>query len=321
MEFIQTVVDQLEDAAVFVEKVETRQVRIGFILVDNAGELWLLKQAMWLAAGEAWGLDHEAQKRIKKAQRPVERYFGEKLKVVGRNHPSLQTQLTVLGICHDMRNELYHSGLVRPEILRPLARAHFHAVVDLLEVLPPTGYSSRDPKREREWLARYGVDAGTSVLSGAMDRITSALRSRVSPVMPELAGALASYVDVRVGEVLAGLTFLAENGNSLASQASALSHAQFYEGLLQEKFPEVVANQGTPAFFKAVNDARAAFQPKVTTGHVTGWATRAGRLADQTDEHALIKAWSDIERELRPIEDLVADSVFALEQHFDRARD
>ncbi len=160
VEFIRTIVEQLEDAAQLLGRAEVRQVRVGFILIDNVAELWLLQRASALAAAEAAGFDPESRRRVHAAVEAVERRFDEKIRVVRGGHPGLDRHLNLLAVCHRTRNELYHWGLVKAEVLQPLARAFYPS--------PPTSPDPPplmlwDPPRQAESPVSF---VGVTALSG-----------------------------------------------------------------------------------------------------------------------------------------------------------
>lgn len=323
MQFIRTIVEQMEDAQPLINAAGVRQIRLGFILVDNVAELWLLRRAQTLAVNRTWGPDHEAKARMAEARRVVERQYDDKVREVRRGHPNLGLHLDVVTICHKVRNDLYHWGSLRSEILGPLARAFYHAVVEMLSAIPLSSMSSRSGDDDDAWCAARGIPGGLSF--EGWPALAQGLHAAVPSAMPELAQAMEWYLSARVTDTLEGLDYLVENaeGDGWKTAEDALADVQFSSEMDEKNAwggPAHSAEEGR-AMFEAIDAARAAFKPKVNVQHIRGWARRAERLGGETRELNLIRTFGDIDANLTPIEQIVGEAVFELDMHIDRQMD
>lgn len=339
MEFIRTVAEQMEDAARFVVQPGIRQIRVGFILIDNAVELWLRRKARFYAMhrarypdisafvdDEGTFTDDEAISKLyadrwKNERRwvhNVEHHFEDTVKEMRRAHPELGRLLTVVSTCHEVRNDLYHAGWLADEVVAPLARAFFHAATEIIVQVKPlsVGYGSNE---DFGWLKPYGIDQ-TEVWSfrpDIVERVVKQLDGMVPSAMPDLGAALSGHLQDRITNVLGCLDFLVENGNGLGSPEHALKSVQFYNDSVADKFPEVVKARNTPAFFEASEKAEAAYRPKVRLKDLSGWRKRAAKLVSETDEKKAVVTWGEIHSQLKPIHEMATDAVVELEAHLD----
>ena len=133
MRYIQTVVEQLDRAARELETDHPINNRLALILVDNATELVLHRQCT----------DHLKMDYLLPALQPKQRRkakgnsLSDKLKVLEELGDLSNGERRFIGVAHQYRNELYHTGLQHDDVIRAISGHYYSVCCGLMARLKP----------------------------------------------------------------------------------------------------------------------------------------------------------------------------------------
>jgi hypothetical protein len=244
---LQFILFQADAAAQMLRAGALPQLRTAHLLLDNCAELllerWIedrlayeeLEQTLKARAIEA-GIPedhpHFAHLFSKTYLTPneasrVARLFHEKLRYVAETRGALSPKTaSVLLHVHRYRNESYHTGRVRPGIVRTTVALQIHLICDLVRVLKPgsAGYSSAE---DHSWLmTRFGIRPSDLWDDRELDRVLSEIRREAE--VGDVSLVLADNLDERISALDETIEFIIEETRVADSPAAAIAAAQAF---------------------------------------------------------------------------------------------
>ncbi|WP_406324900.1 hypothetical protein OG784_42295 [Streptomyces sp. NBC_01617] len=319
MERLELVVVQLTEAQRLIGSGRAPQLRLAFILLDNAVEVVLhrlVQQALMLndlhtgllkklEGLQAAGVDdkelHELLTQTRsqivggKELRALESFFDKKVSFLAERDAVPVELPGVLKKLHQYRNEVYHQDKLRPEILLPAVRVYFDVACTVLESYSPYSLSySSDyaPGPEMQpFVGRGPVLMGTALPK----KIAARLRAELHLDLAGVRTAFSSYLLARLDNLETRLASIDDLPWLVAGDA--LRIAQFP----RERPFDLEKSRGRPGKYRKADLSR--------------WRAGAQALtASSTDKHTLITQYATIEDELEPLETLVHTAADEIEQ-------
>ncbi|HVV82901.1 MAG TPA: hypothetical protein VHE35_07460 [Kofleriaceae bacterium] len=318
MRFLFDCVEQL-DLAVrqFEHEEHPTFARFALILVDNAVELLLYRYCedelmmddmMRRMRAERMSDTDRADARSQRVDAKLA--FCQRRKVVSLD------EAAVIRHAHALRNESYHAGVVREDVVRDIALTYYTIACDLLVRWPRymTSWSSRDQVSPA--VARHLTDAGSSMLRShdavRAEAVASLRGARPAPKRT-LAQALAASLVRRIERLTGGLEFIADCLDAEGEVGRALYEAQLYAFLRGPSSPLRVKAGGKRLGFREYHDRvaeiRASWTPRFRTSPFPRFLRRAQDLRRERSDSRAIAKYERLVDEMEVISTEVSDAV------------
>ncbi|MGW6943793.1 hypothetical protein ACWGF3_32960 [Streptomyces xanthophaeus] len=332
MERTELIVVQLEEAKRLMQVGRVPQLRIAFILLDNAVEVLVHRLTESALAHQEWL--GRALAQLKKVEPPeshadflqkqIRELEGEaiprsKIKDIERNFEAKVSYATSLNIVpspllpvltklHQYRNETYHRDKLRRELIYPATLIYFEAACSILAANKPMMSYSSDATPGPEIMRHLG-DQGPSAIFRAdfYQLIAQSLRHEMGLGVDHLGGILRDHLNARLNEVEANVAFIRENlaastlkaGDVLRLVQADLSGNPSLEQIRSRKY-------------------------RYTLACFTKWRSEAQTLNGMRDRTAMFAQYAIIEDDFEPLEEKVKEAAFEVDREiqlqFDLAR-
>lgn len=260
MRYTLTIVEQLDRSSRELATDHPISNRLALILVDNATELMLHRQCtdrleldsmasgLWKAHQSLiGGRSSEDQPEFSEESKrdmltPRQRsqakgvFLDGKLKVLEGMGDITSKERRFIAIAHGYRNELYHVGLTRDEIIRAIAAQFFLLSCDLFTRLGNKGFFGPSFTSEDQYTdiaKRYLPMHNGRLLCLDVDKadLAAKLRSTLPAGMPDLAVTLASSATKSIKSVTDAFAFLVRDNPFSFDEDKMLTFAQLQRDL------------------------------------------------------------------------------------------
>ncbi len=151
MKFLAQVIEQIEEAAVQIDKQTITGSRLALILMDNVIEILMYN----LTKAELSFEDFEAI--IKDTFEEKYPDFNNKTQLALSDEKISQDQKDILDICHSYRNEAYHLNKLHDGIICQIVKLHFQICCEIIPNLLERGGSFNNEKDPI--LSKYGISS------------------------------------------------------------------------------------------------------------------------------------------------------------------
>jgi hypothetical protein len=179
--YIMTIVEQLDRAAHELATDHPINNRLALILIDNVIELILYNHCIDLLKIEDYVrvLSPKQRTDIKNTQSSKHTQSSKRLKVFEELGKLSSTERDFIKMSHGYRNELYHIGLSRDDIIRPVAGEYFILSCNLFARFKPHSSLMRCGEPFSEVAARYIplLDGKPDFQQIEVEKFAEALRS------------------------------------------------------------------------------------------------------------------------------------------------
>jgi len=264
--------------------------RFALILVDNAIELMLHR----FCRDE---LSRDELFRRMKSPRLTEvdvadarsKFFDPKLAFCCRKGAIDDDQATIIRFAHALRNESYHAGVIREDVLRDIAIAYFHLACNLLQGWP-RGHWFRDYSKTSAAVDKhFGPEPWQNDPRTGASTATTSLRALCPKPTRPLPTALSTSLSKQFATMEGGLRFVAEYLELSAD--AALEAIQFEMFIRGPKTPLTDADRVDPrTYLRRIDEIRATWSPTYRRSPLPGFAKRAGALKhEKSDSKAIAK--------------------------------
>jgi hypothetical protein len=314
MQYIFTYVEQLDLAAQQLEHVEDPAYgRFALILSDNIIELILHKRCqdeMWME--DLWVKMGAPRYTAKEREEVLGRYFAPKVNFAKKLGLITQSEHGFILTCHDYRNELYHTGIRRDDIIYAIAWQHHSFACELLKRQEARSWSPGI--RVSEAARRHGFDEKFGLGEGFKKRLEAAARS-LSDSKPSrtesLSASLSKSLINRLQSTQNSLNFLIkENPNGLdeAELIEYLQHHQHRISLSPRYEALLFIQAGEPSLSDRLKSVRSSWIPKYDTNPISKWMTRAQSLKQESEPMKALQKHEQIQKETREFTVLIEDA-------------
>ncbi|MHA6762678.1 hypothetical protein [Streptacidiphilus sp. PAMC 29251] len=323
MERLELLVVQLEETKRLIEVDRVPQLRLAFILLDNAAEVILhrsTESALFFqateeglltrlkemeAAGHSNDWMREQMESLEKSIVPkrrlkeIERNFDAKVEFMVSRDQLPGELAPVLAKLHKYRNETYHRDTLRRELIRPAVLIYFDVICSMLGYYSQgmLSYSSNTvlgPEVER-----FQTEAGPISLFGVdlAKKIAKQLRKEVGLDIEGTRQALSAHLIARLDDLDKHLKFIEDNlgapglvpGDALRIVQADLSGLPTLEQVRSRKY-------------------------RYGKADLQRWRTESAGLDSIDDKAAMFTAYAAIEDDFEPLEVMVESAVTQIDR-------
>jgi hypothetical protein len=273
-------------------------------------------------------INRQAQHNRLARLRVLGRHFDEKLKFLKAEGDLVEREFHFIHICHKLRNEAYHQGLTRDEILFPLAWEYHSLACDLFARWPPLttsrGANGEPPLSERFSKHLKTDRAGkrsSNQLVESVGELASSLRSARIPLTRPLNATLTASLLDRIGLVEEQMEFLVRDSSNRLSRSEMLRVVQFNADLLGE-IPLEIDEHSAWEDYILQKDAkmRSDWRPKRDSLPFKSWRARAERIRT-ADRYSALQRYDQLSIEMEYLADAIAGEAYVLESNIQQMVD
>jgi hypothetical protein len=327
---VRLIYEQIEAAKSYLLDGSLLGCRLALILLDNAAELMMHRELedqfaqddtwrpQWEPARTEWLQSELGPKYTPDQRQAAEREFEPKTRILcielrrisdGERH--------ILNVCHKLRCEAFHRGVLRHQILDHISRVLYLTVVELTLKLPFRNFilpGSTPTPEEADFLARFNIDYATSLASDESRRqMAECLSVGVILDPASLLAALSDDLVERIDEVVQGLETVGQTKDRDRIDRN-LQHTQFWREIGAKLMEEGLRGPDLEAtYLQWQEEGRA----KYTLHKIDQWRRQAEAIRRfKTAAAALVSYWA-VDKRLHPLEDDVFEAVFRYEEDID----
>jgi hypothetical protein len=306
-------IEQLEEASQQLSKRTPTGARLALLLLDNLAELLMYKKVRLEFARCNQYQAVIPPKYSPKKQKDVMDYFGDKVNfLVSETKDISQDEGDCLKIAHQLRNEAYHTGILRRSIIIQVTKIYFEVICRLLPCLWLGSYMYSSQDDVTTFLKRYNIDSDM-IDNTILSRICNFLLGKNTCSVSKLSKALSVDLLERIGETLSGLDYLSEGGYERTTAKAVLKEMQFSEWLANNyEFPKT--DKGFQQYIKTRKKLFSKYKPPITMDIIKLWKRQAKTLKLATMPGAALRKFADIDVKLLPIEQKVSEAVFQYDE-------
>ena len=312
MQYVLTVVEQLDRAIHELSTDHPINNRLALILIDNGTELVLHRRCM----------DHLFSDRMLRSLQPKQRRMAksqrlpDKLKVLEQLEDITRTERRFIRVAHSYRNALYHAGLKHDDIIRAIAGHYFLLCCDLLARLKPYSVSQSSTDRytavaERYLPIRDGPFVAHRGSQALVEDLAEKLRSARPKQIPDLTKTLANSARTAIQQIEDALEFSVRENPSNLSSKEVLELAQ-----LELEFRNALECEGVNSYVvdplyqddvsQVTNTVEATWRPRHTLLPSENWASRADAIEGEVDPQIAMDLYQSLRKDMSYVEDAIS---------------
>jgi len=317
-----TYVEQLDRAAEELRGGTDVGNRLALILVDNVIELLLHRYCESRFGWQTLLTLHKPSQRYSRAAktRVLGNRFDEKVKFVKAEERLSEIEAYFINLCHKYRNEAYHVGLSRENVLLPVASLYHELAVELFIRLDT---KTRGHGRKIEVPERVAKHAPPSWSTGYVDLYDTAPIAKsldsARPALPRSAGAFyADALDDWISH-LEKVTDYTVRGFGLPIP-DLLKKAQWSKDLFSDIPPDV--QDGDPLahhMSQKVERMTSSWQPKYNALPFEGWKNRTARIRTNENGRAALASYDRLYDEIEYFDAFILDAAGVIDRQVDEA--
>ncbi len=314
MRNIEKDIEQLETAGELLDKDSSTAARLSLFLLDNLAELLMYNVARIELSRD----DRLASIRLPSystgKRQKILKHFNPKANFLVQKRQIDPLQGHILKVGHRLRNEAYHNGVLRENIIIPVARTYFQIVCELIPTLWTGSYVFTSHTEAQDFLRKYGQDSGVinrDILKGICRTILKGRECDVS----ELAEAVSNDLLSRIEETIESIECLASDQKR--SPEDLLKWIQFHEKTdLEDGIAK--SDEEWREFQREIKVRLAAFRPKVTLRALWTWKKKAKEISSETSRGTILAKFNEIDNPfLEGVENPVVQAVWEYEEDID----
>ncbi len=227
-------IEALEEAALQLRKHTATGDRLALVLTDNIIELAMFFEADYRFEYDRLFPSVKSPKFNEKMRREVREHFDKKVSFLVQESGISEDDGNFIKVAHKLRNESYHKGILREDVLPFIAKTYFGIACKCLVKFFRGSYAS-STDRSTVSLKKYGI-AGSMVMSqDNMQRICDMLMDSNTCSIREHAEALSENVMQVVDGILDGIKYHPLYGREGITKDHVLKMIQFWE-IAPEKY-------------------------------------------------------------------------------------
>jgi hypothetical protein len=305
--------EQLEVAGALIDKNTPTSSRLALFLIDNLAELFMYRKALNEFTHDSnW--THVPSRYSLKKKKEVKEHFKHKVNFFLKDLELLyETDSIIIKIGHFIRNEAYHNGILREQIIVPFTRLYFETICKLLPVFWLGYYYSRAAET-KNFLLQYGIDSD-AIDDSILIKICQQIVQDRNISSHELAKNISEYLVVRINDVLEKIDYLSSEPGAM-SPDEGLKWLQFREKGDME-FGQTEGDEAFRLFWEEVKIKLKAFTPKVSLHTLKKWNKKAYAISTERDKGKILQKYWEIDNQLIEIEIMVQEEIFRYEAEID----
>lgn len=247
-------------------------------------------------------------KKIKK----ILHYFGPKLNLIHNELKLINSSdETVIRVGHALRNEAYHNGILRENIITPFTRAYFQTICTIFPKLWIGPYTYSGSNKEKDFLAKYEIDNELLTEFTLKQICLKILKGRELKEI-ELSKAISDDLIARIQDILDAINYLSSEPGAM-SPYEFLKWFQFKEEGGME-FGQTKNDEEFRLFWEEVQDKLADFKPKITISTLEKWIKKANKIKAEKEKGIILQKFWTIDNQLIKIENMIREEVFRYEE-------
>ena len=348
MRYVLTIVEQLDRAATELATDHPINNRLALILIDNATELILHRQCTDRLAWDSWtsrisearqavdkeasledqaGVSRESDEPIMTPRQRTKaggEYWDDMLKVLKDMGDLTSEERRFLKIVHGYRNELYHLGLSRDDIIRAIAVHYFLLCCDFfvrLGNMRPFLHTISSGETYTEVAKRYlPMSEGRLDYSNIPKEVLAEKLLYALPHgMPNLAETLAYSARKSVGAIVENLEFSVQNNPFGFDAERMLEVAQFQRDLNEEFERQASDGQGVDpnrrkGYFQLEKELKATWKQRHSSLPNEKWMTRAAAVEKQADHLIAMDLYQMLRKDMLYLEEAIQSAAEDLDR-------
>jgi len=310
MKFYAKIFEQLKEAGIQIDKNSPTGARLAIILIDNIFELVLFQKIQ--KEFETDGIfSSEATRKYPKSKRDevirdfknILRFVYSDLQLFSKEH------FDIINICHKMRNEAYHTNILRDEIVIGVSRAYFQTCCELLPNLLPGRYSYSYPLEP--YLEKIVNDLGISPhdIHNFSDIISSISNGRNCNI-EIFARRVSDFFLRRIDELISNLNYFQTLDNSSTTITDQTENTLIFLQLSGRGERDIIEKYTNNRSLKS-------YQVDVTIRNIQRWHSLAGGITTEQSIRGVLWKFSLIDEKLEVIERIVEEAVNQLDEYID----
>ncbi|KWF99081.1 hypothetical protein [Burkholderia cepacia] len=323
MKNLTTYVEQLDRGAEELHAGTDVGNRLALILVDNVIEL-LLHRYCESRFGWAGKLEFpEAPQRYTRAAkaRVLGQRFDEKLKFVKAENRLSEVEFGFIGVCHKYRNEAYHIGVSRENVLFPIAWLYHQLACDIFVRLDTRTRSHGARIEVPERVAKHAPASWQQGRAYINLFDTAPIAESLNRARPDLANPSALYADA-LEEWVAHLVDVTDYavGGMGKSEETVLIEAQWWKDLFSDIPPDVEEGEPFGAYLRQKRAAmEQSWKPRYRSVPFDAWRKRTARLRQVKDGRAALLTYDRLYDEIAYFDGFILDAAGWVDQRAEEA--
>lgn len=328
MKNVRLIFEQIEVAKQHLSRRSILDYRLALVLLDNVAELLLYRSLelrfawdeqltpKWEPARSQWLAGPGLRRYTDEERSQCEEEFEPKLRFCHRVDEITDDERVVLSVAHKLRNEAFHRGTLRENILAEVVQVLFVTVVGLAERFPVRAfvipYSKDGP--DAGFLARFGLHSAMDIANDAgrktcADYLRAGIEVDHVAVAEILSADLAERLDATVGSL-----YEMSDANTDAEIDRNIQYTQFWRDEGTE-----LAKQGVrePDLEVAYIRWQSAGRAKYTLNRLNRWRRQAEAIARGPNAARALSHYWGIEKRFKPFEADVSEALFEYEERLD----
>ena len=347
MQYRLMIVEQLDRAVSELTTDHPINNRLALILIDNATELILHRQctgrletdAMFAPihyATQALLQDRDAGSEdllsedldgsiLTPRQRAIlkRRYFDKRLKVLEELEDLSQDERRFIRVAHGYRNELYHVGLARDDILRAVAGHYFVLCCNLFARMDAGVFSmvtSSEDRYTQVAIKYLGTRNGRIDFSNSDKGIlASKLCDALPDTIPDLSVTLSDAADDAISEILECFAFLVRENPLSLDAKSMLRIAQWQFDLAAAVERNALMGLWIDPNYRneldrIVAELQSEWTQRFTSTPFKAWQQRASSLASESDPLVVLHSYESLRKDMSYLEGAIRSASDELDQ-------
>lgn len=318
MRHLVTHIEQLDRAAEELHEGSDSGNRISLILTDNVVELCLHRFCESRVRWHRWA---QPEKYTRAAMfRVLGPHLDEKLRFAKAEGCLSEHEFNFVRLCHAYRNEAYHVGLTRENIMFRLAW-EYHALACKLLVRLDTGSLVMRPNTELpERFARHTppeIGSSLKALPPKIEDLAKSVAKRRPPEKGPLAETLADSLCARVDEVERLLEYIVSGRPNKTTIEQELYDLQYVSELFGNVPPdiEIPSTEYNQYILAKTADMKANWTPKYRSMPFKSWRSRLNKLRQNSNPLLALDTYDRLASEVAALEKPVEETALALDDY------
>ncbi|SOE50656.1 hypothetical protein SAMN05446935_0343 [Burkholderia sp. YR290] len=324
MKTLTTYIEQLDRAAEELHGVTDVGNRLALILVDNVIELILHRYCVTRFGWSGKTEFPDAPQRYNRASkaRVLGNRFDEKVKFVRAEKKLSDIESNFINVCHKYRNEAYHVGLLRENVLLPVASLYHELACELFVRLDPKTRSHGakliiPPRVAKHAPPSWQTDHGWVDLFA-----TSPIAASLNSARPQLPRPAAHFYADALDEWITHLVEVAHYTITGFGEPvpEVLRDAQWWKDLFSN-IPTDIEDGEPFNLYLSEKQARMteSWKPRYDSLPFEGWRSRLARIRQNKDGRVALLAYDRLYDEVAYFSGFILDAAGIIDQQVEEA--
>lgn len=325
MLFLASVIEQMDLALEHASKGDIHNARFALMLTDNAVELVLHQIAKDRSRQvKSWLYRDKPYPHQKALDRALGRSFDDKLKFAKIEQKIDDEYSQTIAIMHELRNELYHTGVNQEEIIERISKFYIDIACQFIGRYRPDyiGWSSnlKIPVRAQKYLGQDDFRWGREGFSEAC----ASLASQCAHSSADTIAALADKLNRTIEDADTCVQIVADGvyAGQQRTRDRAVVETQAWSIAFSDEGKKFAATHGWKGSVGGLVDWLADTYPfKFKRDPIPSWRSQAAKLRAQQNPHAALQHYWSFMGGTQAIRDMLGEAAAAAEAEIDAATD